>query len=122
MAFDYITLRDTVAEPLLKEFGNQGDGFLMIPGEPIGEDYGSRLDNDTECPITYTIGHFEKSENNGTLVEENDLMFLVSTEGVTIKVKLANRIVADGIEYQIVRIDPLKPGPIIMLWKVHARK
>ena len=121
MAFDYVNLRDNVAEKLIAQFGDVG--HLLLPGESVGEDYESRLNNDSECPVAYVRTKFAKAENNGTLVEKNDVMFLVSTEGViTFDPKLADRFLVDNIEYQIVRIDPLKPGPVVMLWKVHSRK
>lgn len=119
MAFDYINIRDTVAEPLIAHFGDVG--YLSLPGESIGEDYESDLDNDSECPVTYVRTEFKKAENNGTLVERNDLMFLISTEGVNFDPKLADRFTANCVEYQIIRIDPLQPGPLVILWKLHAR-
>lgn len=120
MGFDYIGMRDTVAEPLIARFGDVG--YFSLPGETIGEDYESDLNNDSECRVAYVRTQFKKSENSGTLVEKNDVMFLVSTEGVNFDPELADRFTADCVEYQIVRIDPLQPGPVVMLWKVHARK
>jgi len=120
VAFDYIGLRDSAVAPAIVEFGD--DGFFLLPGESVGEDYESRLDSDVECPLKCVRTKFTKAENNGTLVEKNDLMYLVSTAGVSFDPELVNRFVTDCTEYQIVRIDPLKPGPVVMLWKVHVRK
>jgi len=120
VAFDYAALRTNVVEPLIDEYGD--GGYFLLPGEPAGEAYESQLDNDSECPLKCVQTQFTKAENNGTLVEQNDVLFLVSTEGIYFDPELVNRIVIDCVEYQIVRIDPLKPGPVVMLWKVHARK
>ena len=120
MAFDYATLRTGTVETLIKEFGDQG--HLLLPGESVGEDWESNLDNDVECPINVVQTAFKKDNNQGTLVEKNDVMFLASTEGVGTDPAMAQQIVVACVKYQVVRIDPLKPGPVIMLWKIHARK
>jgi len=120
MAFDYTSLQIGTVEKLIKEFGDSG--HLLMPGESIGEDWESNLDNDTECPIQTLRTAFKTDNNQGTLVEKTDVMFLVSTEGVSQDPKLAEQIVVDCEKFQVVRVDPLKPGPVIMLWKVHARK
>ena len=112
MAFDYTGLRDSAVAPAIEEFGV--DGLFLLPGAHVGWDYESRLNNDTEGPLKCVRTKFTKAENNGTLVEKNDLMYLVSTAGVAFDPELVDRFVTDCIEYQIVRIDPLKPGPVVM--------
>ena len=145
MAFDYTGLRDETAEPLIKEFGKTG-GLLVndpatglynvvngannvinvlnnvVNGVSSREPYESQFDSETSHAIIAVQTQFKKSDNNGTLVEMGDVLFLVSTEGVTIDPALANRITMNSITYQVVRIDPLEPGPVVMLWKIHARK
>ena len=120
MAFDYANIRDTVVEPAIAEFGD--NALFLLPGEFVGEDWESRLNSDTESPIKCLRTKFTKATNNGTLVEENDVMYLVSTAGIVIDPELVDRFATDCIEYQIVRIDPLKPGPTVVLWTVHVRK
>ena len=120
MAFDYTALRDETAEPLIRDFGKSGGLSVNNPAPSVP--YGSQLGSETPHAVIAVQTGFEKSDNNGTLVEMGDVMFLVSTEGMTIDPSLADRITVDGIVYQVVRIDPLRPGPVVMLWKVHARK
>ena len=120
MGFDYQRIRDNVAEPKLSQFGTSG--YLSMNGSSTGKPWDSQLGNDSQLPITVVRTIFKKSDNQGTLVEKNDVMFLVSTEGVSIDPALADRMTVDNVTYQIIRIDPLKPGPVVMLWKVHARK
>jgi len=120
MGFDYAGLRAEVAEPLIADFGKPGT--LVINDLLSGEPYGSQLGSETYYPVTVVQTQFTKDNNSGTLVEKDDVLFLVSTDGVVIDPELADRMTVDGITYQVVRVDPLRPGPIIMLWKVHARK
>jgi len=120
MGFDYLRIRDKVAEPKIEQFGLPG--YMLLPGQSIGEPWESHLDNDVEIPVLCLQTTFTKADNNGTVVEKDDVMFLVSTQGIANEPTLADRIVVDCVEYQIIRIDPLKPGPVVVLWKVHARK
>jgi len=120
MGFDYTTLRDGTVEPLLAEFGKPGT--LVVNDLVSGEPWESQIGSETTYPVTVVQTVFTKADNNGTLVEMNDVLFLVSTDGIVIDPELADRFTVDSITYQVVRIDPLKPGPVIMLWKLHARK
>lgn len=120
MAFDYASLRDDTVQPLIADFGD--DATLTIPGAPLGEPYGSHLDTLTEYPCKVVRSRFMETHNSGTLVQETDSLFLLSTAGVTVDPSIASRLTVDGTEFQVIRIDPLKPGPVVMLWKVHVRK
>lgn len=120
MAFDYPTMVDDVVIPQLADKGKPGQIAVNDPSS--GAPYESQLGSETLHNVTVVQKTFEKSDNNGTLVEKGDVLFLVSTDGVTIDPALADRIIANGITYQVVRIDPLYPGPTIMLWSIHGRK
>lgn len=144
MAFDYTRLKVKTAERLIKKYGKSGTivvssapGDILLDrfgnplldrfGDPItvravSTAYGSQLGFDVSHDVVLVQTVFKKADNSGTLVEMGDVLFLVSTQGMTIDPELANRMTVDGVTYQVVRIDPLKPGPVIMLWKVHARK
>jgi hypothetical protein len=145
MAFDYVDIRDNTAEPSIAEFGKVGavyvnavnvesylvdrdgdfildrEGNKIIVTEGVAP-YASQLTSETSYPVTLVQTMFKKADNKGTLVEADDVLFLVSTEGVTVDPALANRIRVDSVTYQVVRIDPLFPGPIVLLWYIHARK
>ena len=121
MAFDYTGMRLETVEPLINEFGKDGQLAVNVPA--TGADpYDSQLDGETLHPVRLVQTRFKKADNNGTLVEVGDVLYLVSTQGVTIEPAMANRIIVAGVTYQVVRIDPLAPGPVTMFWYVHARK
>jgi len=121
MAFDYTALNTGTVQPLIDEFGKDGELSINVP-DSGAEPYESQIGVAVLYPIRLVQTVFKKDNNNGTLVEEGDVLYLVSTKGVTVDPELADRIIVDGLEYQVIRIDPLKPGPVIMLWKIHARK
>ena len=120
MAFDYPALRDNTVEPKIAEYGKPGTLYINDPEG--GAPYESQFGDELAYPVTVLQTGFTKADNKGTLVEKGDVMFLVSTEGVTADPELAHRIEVNSITYQVVRVDPLFPGPTIMFWKVHARK
>lgn len=120
MAFDYAALRTETVEPLIDEFGKAAQIAVNDPAS--GDPWDSDLDAETLHDVTLVQTKFHKSDNQGTLVEVGDVMFLVSTKGVTIDPALADRVIVGGITYQVVRVDPLQPGSTVMLWKIHARK
>jgi len=120
MTFDYISLRDGTVEPLITEFGKPGNIVVNVP--PSGAPWESQFGSEESYPITIVQTKFQKSDNSGTLVEMGDVLFIISTQGVTLDPELAQRIIANGTTYQIIRVDPVQPGTTIMLWKVHARK
>lgn len=124
-AFDYISIRDTVAEPLLKDFGSADglpNGTLLIPGANTGTAYNPQPGADVPQPCFVVGTVFTKEDMAGGNVEKHDRAFLVSTEGVVADPNMADRLQVGGVIYQVISIKPLKPGPIVMLWKVHARK
>jgi len=121
MAFDYSTMRLETVEPLIDEFGKDGQLAVNVPATGAAP-YESQLDGEVLHDIRLVQTRFKKDNNNGTLVEEEDVLYLVSTQGVTIEPAMANRIIVASISYQVVRVDPLAPGPVTMFWYIHARK
>ena len=147
MSFDYTTLRRETVEPLIEEFGKSGTllvagtdvGGILVDrnGDPILDRDGnqivtrdlspsnpweSQLGFDVSYAVTLVQTRFKKADNRGTIVETDDVLYLVSTKNVTIDPGLADRITVGAVTYQVVRIDPLVPGPVVMFWYLHARK
>jgi hypothetical protein len=120
MQFDYEKLKVGTVERLIEKFGKSGT--LRLPGVQTNTDYNPEPADSIEQPVKVIQTHFKKEDNNGTLVQETDVMFLISTAGVTTDPKMADGLSVEGTLYGVVRIDPLAPGPVVMLWKVHARK
>ena len=121
MAFDYPSLRDGLVEPQIADKGKPGQ--LSVNENPTGGDpWDSQIGTPGLYPVTLVELEFKKETHNGTLVEKNDLLFLVSTEGVTVDPQLADRMIVAGVEYQVVSVMPKAPGQTTMFWKIHVRK
>ena len=121
VALNYTRIRNRVVEPRIKKYGKPGQIAVNVASTGA-EPYESQLDGETLHDGKFLQTKFEKADNQGTLVEKDDVLYLLSTEGVTIDPDLANRVIVGGVTYQIVRIDPLEPGIVTMFWYVHARK
>ena len=121
MVFDYTAMRDETVIPLINELGKDGQLSVNVPATGA-EPYESQIDGEALHDVRLVQTRFKKSDNRGTLIEEGDVLYIVSTKGVTIDPDLANRIIVGTVTYQVVRIDPLQPGAVVMFWYVHARK
>ena len=120
MGFDYSTMRDETVEPAIEEYGD--DGQVGVNDASTGAPYESQLGSETLHPAKFLSTEFKKETNRGTLIEKNDVLLLMSTRGITIDPELAHRIIWDSVTYQVIRIDPKRPGTTVMFWYVHARK
>lgn len=120
--FDYAGLRDSVVQPLIRDFGKVTDATLISPGVPTGAEYDPQPGPPVEQPVKVVQTELKKEDVDGTTVQATDLVFLASTEGVTTDPELADKMIVDGKTYQVVRIKPLKPGSITMLWRVFCRR
>jgi hypothetical protein len=119
-AFDYVSLRDAVVKPLIKDFGKTAT--LLAPGPSTGLAYDPQPGTDVSQAIIVTETKVEEKDTVGTNVQMTDTAYLASPEGVTVDPHLADRIVVGGVTYQVIKIVPLRPGPTTMLWKIFARK
>jgi hypothetical protein len=120
MAFDYAALRGQVAIPLLDEFGKAA--ALRVAGTDTGSTYNPVPAAPTDHAVVVVETQFTKEERAGGNVQQDDLMFLMSTKGVTINPGLAQQLILDSIAYAVIHVGPLRPGTVIMLWRVHVRK
>ena len=118
--FNYTAMRDNTAIPLINQFGD--DAVLTLtpaadPATPWNPGSGTPV----ETPARAVQTQFTNADRDGTLIQEGDVLFIVSTQGLT-DIELAETLTSSGTVYQIIKVMPLKPGPIIMLYKVHCRK
>lgn len=119
MTFNYARLRDRVAEPQLAKFGRAAT--LTQPGTPTGDEWNPTTGTATTLAVTVLQTDFTYAERQGTLVQENDVMYLMSTDGDPVPT-LADTLTVDSIPMQIIKIKPVSPGAVVVLWRVHCRK
>ena len=119
MTFDYESIRDNVVEPQIANFGR--DATLTQPGTPTGDEW----DPTPGTPVAYAVKILKTrlsfSDRSGTLVREDDLKFIMSTSSDPAP-DLNGTLTIDSTVYQVYKIEPLKPGAIVILWYVYCRK
>ena len=72
MGFDYTALNTGTVQPLIDEFGK--DGQLAVNDAGTGEPYESQIDSEALYPVRLVQTVFKKADNNGTLVEAGDVL------------------------------------------------
>lgn len=117
--FDYEAIRDGVVEPALVEFGQ--DATLTQPGASTGPEYdptpGTPVDYDVK--VLKTV--FTVADKTGGLVQEDDLKFMLSTEGDPLP-DLKGTLTVGGVLYQVTKLEPKGPAATILFWYVWCRK
>jgi len=119
MTFDYTSLRDGTVEPLIAQFGKAAT--LTQPGVATGPEYDPTPGTPTVYAVTVVETRFSMADKAGTLVQEDDRMFLMSTANDPVT-DLKGALTLGGDTLQVINLEPLKPGLVVMLWRVHCRK
>lgn len=120
-AFDYTRLKIQTVEPLLERFGKTTSGTLIKPGVPSGPPYNPVPGVPVEYPVTVVQTEYQLKDIDGTLIQQGDRKFLVSTKNAPEPAK-QDTLRVEGIVYQIINIKPLAPGPVTMMWTLQVRK
>lgn len=119
MTFNYAGLRDRVVEPKIANFGRAAT--LKQPGAAAGDAWNPTNGTPTEYAVQVLSTKFTYTERQGSLVEENDQMFLMSTDNDP-DPGLNGVLVVGSTTYQVIKLTPLSPGAVTLLWRVHCRK
>lgn len=120
MAIDYDSIRINTAEKLLRENGKVAK--LITPGANTGTDYDPVYGDATEDDVYFLSTHWKMSDAQKSLVQVNDVVGIMSTEGGIIPDQSINTIKIGGIIYQLIVVSPLQPGNVTMLYGLIARK
>ena len=98
-------------------------GFLVVfirPGEKTGPEWAPVFGPPTEHPVRAIQGTYTAREIDGTLIQANDLKLTVEAGGFVPDVADKARI--NGKDWFIVRVDPVAPGGVALMYKVQVRK
>lgn len=123
MTFDYVGIRDNVAQIQIKDKGKLGT--LLAPGDPTSGQppWDPKPGADQSQSVWVVETSLRASDVDGTVVQATDSVYLVSPEGViSIEPTLKNRLRVEGETWQIVKVKRVKPGSVQLLWKVFVRK
>ena len=120
MAIDYDSIRVNTAERLLRENGKVVK--IITPGTNTGEEYDPVVGEPTEDDVYFLETKWKVSDAQKSLVQVNDILGMISTEGGIVPNQLINTIKIDGEVHQLVIVERLMPGTVKMLFYVVVRK
>lgn len=118
--FDYAGIRADVAEPLIKQFGRTA--YITGEGEPTGPEWNPQPGEPIREPVSFVQTRYSMTNRNDSLVQVGDVMGIISTEGGFVPDKSKHKIEIDGEVYSFIDVQPLRPGPVVMLYKFQSRK
>lgn len=137
MAYDYARIRDDVAAPLLQEFGITFTLSRIENTTVYTKHYDpttmSHYWTDTDSnrydtmpdpvQIEYTgyciMQKYQIEQIDGTLVQADDLRLIAT--GIP-QPKEGDIFSVNGIDYQYVRVDPVAPAGLAVVYKIQVRK
>jgi len=113
MSFDYTRLKST-ADRLVARFGKAA---ALVSFETSGPDFDPTVTEST-ADITLVELSYSLTNRNESLVQSGDKLFLIQADAAP---ALDNKIRLDSVDYAMVDVQPLSPGPLVLLYEVQAR-
>lgn len=118
MSFDYEGMRAEVVIKLIREFGDEIDVRSFVD-TPAAFPYDPPIRTRVDVPAHGVFTMAREQDIDDTLVRRGDQRVLIA--GI-IPVENSGMIVRGSELWKIIKIDPLKPGPVTMLYKAFVRK
>lgn len=107
-----------MAVELLAEFGKPVT--IVRKGAPTGPPHNPMPGADVDHACDFVETGYDIENRDATLVAKGDKLGIISP-AVDVAPLLTDRIRIDGKLYQIADVQPLNPGGVTLLYKVHAR-
>lgn len=118
MPYDYAD-EAALAIELIEEYGRPMNLVVTTASETPGPAWDPEATETSTVETTTVVNgvqtFFSALERGGGLVEEGDIKILLDSA-----VEPPNDARID--EYSIVNVEPIKPGGVVVLYKVHARR
>jgi transketolase C-terminal domain/subunit len=100
----------------LAQIADKGRTVTLRTETNSGTGYDPTISN-SDASIKAVITKFTASEIDGTLIQANDKRLITTTE-----ITAQQLIIDDGIEYEVINVDEIKPGDTAILYKAQIRK
>lgn len=100
----------------------KGAGALIRAGVPTGPAYNSEPTEPTEHLCNVLYDEFTIDEIDGTLVRASDLKIIVGADKLEIEPTTFDKFKdGDGMIYAILKVTPLRPAGVVVLWELQCR-
>lgn len=115
----YENLRDNTAAKLIKKYGRQHTFTRVTKGsyDPVS----GTTTGDTQTQFTaYAVKEdFSAYERNDSSIQIDDIKLVAEASG---SFEVDDQITIESQEYKLVRVNPIKPGAIVVAYELQARK
>lgn len=118
MAFDYARSTAT-ADRLLAKFGQTGT--LKRPTS-TGPAHNPTEGEPDEHACTFVVEEFKAFEIDGSRVLATDKKVLLAKGSLTIEPTTTDKLMIGGIPHSIVRIEPVAPGGVTVMYMAQCRR
>jgi hypothetical protein len=119
MAIDYAAIRAGADQDIAEA------GFAAVlrkPGVTTGDAWDPTPGTPVPYPVVLVETAFDERLIDGSRVKAEDRRFLMSVGALVVEPTNADTLVLpDGTELDIVRVQPLRPGGVTLLWDLQAR-
>lgn len=122
MAGFYESLRDSTVHNLLQRYGLKAT-LLKTVNAVFNATTGAMDSPGTDQKIAATIvkGTYIKKNGVGSLVKEGDLQVYMSAKAPVSDVLTANRLQVGKDTYEIVKVEPIDPGGVAVMYIAWVR-
>lgn len=117
-AFDYSRSKAT-ADRLLARFGQAGT--LRRPTSS-GTSYNPTQGAPDDHACTFAVLDYANAEVDGSRVLATDKKALLAKGALTIEPKTSDKLLIGRVSHSIVRVEPLAPGGITVMWTLQCRR
>ena len=118
--FDYNNILNGVSIPQIDNFGD--DVIIRVRTEASGSDSWDPEFVTVDTTVRAVRTKFKKMEIDGTIIQRDDVLFLIAPDPDYPDPELVDRLVDGSDTYEVLHVETVKPGPLAVLWKVHCRK
>lgn len=107
---------DQTARRLIRQFGKTA--YLITPGEKTGPEWDPTIGPDllTELVVLQDDTMIDYRDN--TLIQAGDRVLWAASE---VPIKQGKAIAVDEKRFELVQVDQVAPGPVVLLYKMLAR-
>lgn len=117
----YTGLRET-ADDLLTDYGQTMTLTSVVAPSDYNPADGDATNTETDYPVTGALIDIASEQVDGTTIFATDQRILLSAEGLSVTPKADDNIVVSSASYKIIRVKPINPGGIAVVYDIIVRK
>jgi hypothetical protein len=119
MSFDYAGLRDNTATKLIARFGRLHT-FTRVTYGAFDPATGTSAETSATFTANAVKEEFSAFERNDSSIQVDDVKFIA--EAVSNGFEVDDSITIESQQYKLTRVNPIKPGAVVVAWELQARK